>query len=86
MTGPSLALGAMDLFPLPGKCQGTAFDLAKFTANTDYDLDFNGMSKAGHVSRGACAGSGRIRLGAIGSSEKRRPSQRRSGGRLISLR
>ncbi len=58
VTSPSLALGTMDFYPLPGKCEGTALDLSTFSTDTDYDKDFNGASKGRFTFRGAYAGSG----------------------------
>jgi hypothetical protein len=55
---PSLVLGDMDFYPLPGQCQGAALDLSRFASNTDYDLDFNGNSKRTLSFRGAYAGDG----------------------------
>jgi hypothetical protein len=58
LKSPSFSLGTLDLYPLPGQCQGSALDLALFAPNSDYDLDFNGSSKTTHIHRGAYAGSG----------------------------
>ncbi len=55
---PSLALGAMDFYPLSGKCQGSALDLTSVASELDYDKDFNGTEKAGFTFRGAYAGEG----------------------------
>jgi len=55
---PSVELGAMDFYPLDGKCEGSAVDLSKASADLDRDLDFNGTSKSGYAFRGAYAGSG----------------------------
>jgi hypothetical protein len=55
---PSFSLGTLDLYPLPGQCQGSALDLALFASNSDSDLDFNGSSKTARLYRGAYAGSG----------------------------
>jgi chitodextrinase len=55
---PSTTLGAMDYFPLVGKCQGTALNLTPFAGQTDYDRDFNGTSKGSFAFRGAYAGEG----------------------------
>jgi hypothetical protein len=59
---PSFDLGSMDFYPLPGKCQGPAIDLAAFHSDRDFMLDFNGTSKAqasgSIVFRGAYAGEG----------------------------
>jgi hypothetical protein len=55
---PSLQLGEMDFYPLPGKCQDGILDLSRFTAFHDYDRDFNGTKKFPCVYRGAYAGEG----------------------------
>jgi len=55
---PSLVLGEMDFYPLPGACEGPAVDLGIVSANLDYDRDFNGDPKGGFTFRGAYAGSG----------------------------
>ncbi|EYF07830.1 right-handed parallel beta-helix repeat-containing protein [Chondromyces apiculatus] len=55
---PSLTLGQMDFYPLPGKAQGDPLDLSLVAAETDADRDFNGVSKADHRFRGAYAGAG----------------------------
>jgi hypothetical protein len=55
---PSLALGAMDFYPLAGRCEGPALDLSPFASDTDHDRDFNGATKGGFTFRGAYAGSG----------------------------
>jgi len=53
---------AMDFYPLPGKCQGAPLDLSDFHTDTDYSVDFNGISKVAAknaaVYRGAYAGDG----------------------------
>jgi hypothetical protein len=50
----------MDFYPLAGKCQGAPLDLSSFDTDTDFTLDFNGMSKVAAkgatVYRGAYAG------------------------------
>ncbi|NMB76989.1 MAG: hypothetical protein GYA21_17905 [Myxococcales bacterium] len=58
VVSPSLLLGAMDFYPLSGRCQGSALPLAQFAGDTDYDKDFNGTSKGGWIFRGAYAGEG----------------------------
>ncbi len=58
VNAPSLVLGAMDFYPLPGQCEGPALDLSVVSGNVDYDRDFNGDSKGGFTFRGAYAGSG----------------------------
>jgi hypothetical protein len=55
---PSIKFGAMDFYPLPGKCQGEPLDLTPFAKNTDYDRDFNGTSKGEFKFVGAYAGEG----------------------------
>jgi hypothetical protein len=55
---PSKVLGQMDFYPLAGKATGAPIDLSPFAAQTDYDRDFNGLSKGGFASRGAYAGAG----------------------------
>ncbi len=55
---PSVALGAMDFYPLDGACEGPAIDMSAAVADLDYDVDFNGTSKGGHTFRGAYAGAG----------------------------
>ncbi len=55
---PSLALGQMDFYPLPGKCQGEALDLSMFAQETDSGRDFNGATKGDALYRGAYAGEG----------------------------
>ena len=55
---PSLVLGSMDFYPLPGATDGPALDLSAFSAETDYDRDFNGDTKGDRTSRGAYAGEG----------------------------
>ncbi len=57
---PSEVLGQMDFYPTvscPG-CNGTALGMSAFTAETDYDRDFNRASKGGATFRGAYAGQG----------------------------
>ena len=52
----------MDFYPLAGMAEGTALNLSKFLADTDYGIDFNGISKTANkqaiVFRGAYAGEG----------------------------
>ncbi|MBW2261731.1 MAG: right-handed parallel beta-helix repeat-containing protein [Deltaproteobacteria bacterium] len=55
---PSLVLGEMDFYPLPGQCQGPALDLSAFSSDAEYDRDFNSTSKGGITFRGAYAGEG----------------------------
>ena len=54
--------GAMDFFPLPGRCQGEPVDLSDFDSDTNYTVDFNGtpkvQAKGGVAFRGAYAGEG----------------------------
>lgn len=58
VASPSLTLGSMDFYPLPGKARGPAVNLAPFQTDTDYNVDFNGAPKAAAVFRGAYAGEG----------------------------
>jgi hypothetical protein len=58
VANPSITLGEMDFYPLPGMCQGNPLDLSKFTEEADYDRDFNGDSKGAFLFRGAYAGEG----------------------------
>ncbi len=55
---PSLTLGGMDFYPLPGKGTGSALDMTAYTGQIDYNFDFNGQSKGTFIYRGAYAGSG----------------------------
>lgn len=59
---PSFDAGAMDFYPLPGRCQGPAIDLSGFQSDADYTRDFNGtpkiQSRGAVVFRGAYAGEG----------------------------
>lgn len=55
---PSRTLGAMDFYPLAGRCQGAALDLSAFAADRDWDRDFNGTPKGERAFRGAYAGEG----------------------------
>lgn len=55
---PSLTLGQMDFYPLPGRSQGSPIDLSLFVENSDYDLDFNKRSKSTFTFRGAYSGDG----------------------------
>jgi hypothetical protein len=55
---PSLRLGEMDFYPLPGKCRGEPMDLSRFGACVGCDRDFNGTKKAPFIYRGAYAGEG----------------------------
>ncbi len=59
VTAPGKTLGQLDLYPLAGKCTGSALDLGAFKADTDHALDFNGTSKGSFTYRGAYAGSGK---------------------------
>lgn len=58
VNNPSLVLGAMDFYPLPGQCEGPAINLTTVSGDLDYDRDFNGDTKGGFTLRGAYAGSG----------------------------
>src|SRR5262249_7053357 len=59
VNAPSTTFGQMDFYPLPGKCQGSSIDMAKFKADTAYTEDFNGTSKGAFTFRGAYAGEGK---------------------------
>jgi hypothetical protein len=54
---PSLVLGEMDFYPLPGKCKGDPIDLSPFASETDSGRDFNGTTRD-PAYRGAYAGEG----------------------------
>ncbi len=56
-TNPSLILGEMDLYPLPGQFGGTDLSahFTHVTGDMDYDLDFNGSQKT-FTFRGAYQG------------------------------
>ena len=76
VVAPSLVLGSMDFYPLPGTLQGPPLELATFDGPSAFDLDFNRESKGDFSYRGAYAGEGTNpgwRLAAekkqIGSSE-----------------
>ena len=62
VNAPSFELGVMNLYPLPGKVEGSPLNLAPFSQNVDYTLDFNGVPKdqfsGQRVFRGAYAGEG----------------------------
>ncbi len=55
---PTVQLGNMDFYPLPGTCTGSPLDLGPFAEDEDWDRDFNGTSKGGFTFRGAYAGEG----------------------------
>jgi hypothetical protein len=55
---PVSQLGVMDFFPRPGKVSGAPLDLSAFTAELDFDRDFNGAGKGNRIFRGAYAGEG----------------------------
>ena len=59
------ARGALDFYPVAGRCQGPTLDLSAVVADTDYDRDFNGTSKGASLLRfcGAYAGKGPTRGG-----------------------
>ncbi len=54
---PSLVLGEMDFYPLPGKCKGDPVDLKPFALDTDSGRDFNGTTRD-PAYRGAYSGEG----------------------------
>jgi hypothetical protein len=58
VASPSTQLGAMSFYPLAGQAQGDALDLSAFSAQTDFDRDFNRTPKANRRFRGAYAGEG----------------------------
>lgn len=58
VVAPSILLGVMDFYPLPGRCQGPALDLSPFASHLDRDRDFNGDAKGSFAFRGAYAGEG----------------------------
>jgi len=55
---PTLQLGAMDLHPKAGQCQGPPIDLASIQTHVDLDVDFDGQAKGPRTHRGAYAGRG----------------------------
>ncbi len=55
---PSLTLGTMDFYPLPGKAQGSPIDLTPFSSHFDYSRDFNRTPKGDANFRGAYSGEG----------------------------
>jgi hypothetical protein len=55
LMNPQMSLGALDLRPKAGRCEGASLDLSPFTAETAFDLDFNGASKGERRIRGAYA-------------------------------
>ena len=55
---PTLGLGAMDLHPKAGQCQGQPIDLASIQTHVDFDADFDGEAKGPRTHRGAYAGRG----------------------------
>lgn len=58
LSAPTLSLDTLDLYPKAGKCTGTAVDLTAFSADQDFDRDFNGTGRGTRVWRGAYAGDG----------------------------
>ena len=58
VTNPTVTLGAMDFYPLPGMLSGAPIDMSPFTSHTDFDIDFNGTLKGSFTFRGAYAGEG----------------------------
>lgn len=58
VSSPSMQLGAMNFYPLPGAIQGSSIDLSVFASQTDFDRDFNGSAKGDVRFRGAYAGEG----------------------------
>jgi hypothetical protein len=55
LMNPQMSLGALDLRPKAGSCEGASLDLSAFTTETAFDLDFNGASKGERRIRGAYA-------------------------------
>src|SRR5262249_22988078 len=78
VNAPGTTFGQMDFYPLPGKCQGSSIDMTKFKADTAYDVDFNGTSKAAFTFRGAYAGEGKNPGWPLGPENK--PPNQGSGG------
>ena len=58
VAAPSLTLGAMDFHPLAGQAVGPAMDMSKFAADTDEELDLDGVSRGSFTARGAYASAG----------------------------
>jgi nitrous oxidase accessory protein NosD len=58
VNSPSTTLGSMNFFPLAGQCTGAALNLAQFSSEDHYNLDFNGTNKGTYTYRGCYAGSG----------------------------
>jgi hypothetical protein len=52
-----MRLGALDLRPKAGRCEGAPLDLAAFATETAFDLDFSGAGKGERRFRGAYASS-----------------------------
>jgi hypothetical protein len=80
VVSPSTQLGSMNFYPLAGTVVGTAIDLTPFSAQTDFDSDFNRTPKGDGSFRGAYAGDGqnpgwqlRAELKAVGSNAAVRP-------------
>jgi hypothetical protein len=58
LNNPTAALGSgLDLYPKTGQLQGTALDLSFVTTMTEWDRDFNSLSKI-LTYRGAYSGDG----------------------------
>jgi hypothetical protein len=55
LMNPQMSLGALDLRPKAGRCEGASLDLSPFTTETAFDLDFNriGVALHGEGHRGA---------------------------------
>jgi hypothetical protein len=58
LNNPSVVLGDMDFYPLAGKVETTPIDPTSLAADTDYNCDFNGISRKTFTHRGAYAGEG----------------------------
>jgi len=57
VVAPSLTLGKMSFYPLPGKCEGPAIDSTVMQTDADHDRDFDGNLKGAWTFRGAYAAS-----------------------------
>lgn len=58
VAAPSITPGSMDFYPRAGRCQGAAIDMAQFSADRDWNLDFNCTPRTARTFRGAYAGDG----------------------------
>ncbi|MDI3289124.1 hypothetical protein [Polyangium sp. 15x6] len=55
---PSIALGDMDFYPLPGKAETSPLDTSEFVDDPEHACDFNGSPRKDFAFRGAYAGAG----------------------------